>query len=119
MLNRLRACRMKWARIDERGLVADLPDAWLSAYRLAYGTLVNAGPKRLLATSSGSIADRGALLEFLPLAGLDVDTARMPSLRSASFRCSPGRRCARASKSGCAKRSRRLSPSRRLTAVPS
>jgi 5-methyltetrahydropteroyltriglutamate--homocysteine methyltransferase len=78
ILARLDAQGVRWVQMDEPALVLDLPPEWLAAYREAYAALAGAGPKLLLATYFGSVAERADLLNALPVAGLHLDAARAP-----------------------------------------
>ncbi|HEX5656139.1 MAG TPA: 5-methyltetrahydropteroyltriglutamate--homocysteine S-methyltransferase, partial [Polyangiales bacterium] len=61
----------EWVQLDEPALVTELDAAWQQAYRSAYQELE--GPKVLLATYFGRLAENLELALGLPVAGLHVD----------------------------------------------
>lgn len=67
-----------WVQIDEPILTLDLPPAWQRAFGVAYGALAEAGPKLLLTTYFGALADNLAVVAALPVHGLHVDLVRAP-----------------------------------------
>lgn len=67
-----------WVQMDEPVLALDLPAEWLDAYRTAYASLTVVGPRVLLATYFGSVADRKPLMDALPVAGLHIDVVSAP-----------------------------------------
>ncbi|MBN8872525.1 MAG: 5-methyltetrahydropteroyltriglutamate--homocysteine S-methyltransferase [Rhodospirillales bacterium] len=66
-----------WVQIDEPVLALDLPDATRTALRRAYAVLAGAGgPKILLASYFGPIADNLPTALRLPVDGLHLDLVR-------------------------------------------
>ncbi|MFT4196659.1 MAG: 5-methyltetrahydropteroyltriglutamate--homocysteine S-methyltransferase [Pseudoxanthomonas sp.] len=78
LLARLHAAGAEWVQVDEPALVLDLEPAWQQAGRRAYETLAEAGPRLLLASYFGALADNLALAAALPVHGLHVDLVRAP-----------------------------------------
>ncbi|WHZ18089.1 MAG: 5-methyltetrahydropteroyltriglutamate--homocysteine methyltransferase [Rhodanobacteraceae bacterium] len=79
LLARLKAAGAEWVQIDEPCLVLDLDDAARTAFRRAHAALAAAaGPKRLIATYFGPLADNLGLAASLPADGLHIDLARAP-----------------------------------------
>jgi 5-methyltetrahydropteroyltriglutamate--homocysteine methyltransferase len=66
-------------QIDEPILAQDLPPAWLQAFPAAYRELSAAGPKILLATYFGGVAEHAPMLARLPIDGLHLDLVRAPA----------------------------------------
>jgi len=73
LLDWLKAEGVEWVQVDEPALVTDLDPAWRQAYQDAYANLQGHGPKLLLATYFGPLADNLALACTLPVAGLHLD----------------------------------------------
>lgn len=65
---------VEWVQMDEPALVTELDELWQRAYRTAYAALEGAGPKLLLATYFGRLAENLDLALGLPVAGLHLDT---------------------------------------------
>jgi 5-methyltetrahydropteroyltriglutamate--homocysteine methyltransferase len=78
VLRKLKELGVRWVQIDEPGLVADLPAAWVAAVSETYRTLAQAGPDILLATYFESIEEHAPLLKALPVAGIHLDLVRAP-----------------------------------------
>jgi 5-methyltetrahydropteroyltriglutamate--homocysteine methyltransferase len=79
LLAKLREAGAEWVQLDEPCLVLDLDGATRKAYQCAYAALADGpGPKRLIATYFGALADNLALATTLPSDGLHVDLARAP-----------------------------------------
>lgn len=78
LLKRLGQEGADWVQIDEPVLVRDLTAAEVEAFRTAYATLRNSGPKILLATYFGALGDNLDLACGLPVDGLHVDLVRAP-----------------------------------------
>lgn len=64
---------IEWVQVDEPALVTDLDARWRQAYQDAYAHLAGHGPKLLLATYFGPLAENLALACGLPVAGLHLD----------------------------------------------
>ncbi|WP_137937267.1 5-methyltetrahydropteroyltriglutamate--homocysteine S-methyltransferase [Chitinivorax sp. B] len=79
LLETLAAQGVDLVQIDEPALVLDLPPAWLDAYDAVYNTLAAVGPKLLLSTYFGSVANHADRLRRLPVAGLHLDLVRAPT----------------------------------------
>lgn len=80
LLAQLKTAGAQWVQIDEPCLVLDLDDATRNAYGRAYAALAGApGPKRLIATYFGELADNLQLAATLPVDGLHVDLVRAPA----------------------------------------
>ncbi|MCD2516929.1 5-methyltetrahydropteroyltriglutamate--homocysteine S-methyltransferase [Massilia sp. G4R7] len=73
LLDWLKAEGVDWVQVDEPALVTDLDPAWRQACQDAYAALQGHGPKLLLATYFGPLADNLALACALPVAGLHLD----------------------------------------------
>jgi 5-methyltetrahydropteroyltriglutamate--homocysteine methyltransferase len=78
LLSRIDALGVEWVQIDEPALALDLPAAWLEALDQAYAALKGVGPKLLLTTYFGSVAEHADRLKKLPVAGLHLDLVRAP-----------------------------------------
>jgi len=78
VLHALKELGVAWVQVDEPALATDLPADWIAAYPTAYSALAQHGPSILLATYFGSVADRAALLQSLPVGGLHLDLVRNP-----------------------------------------
>ncbi|KFI22638.1 5-methyltetrahydropteroyltriglutamate--homocysteine S-methyltransferase [Nitrosococcus oceani] len=78
VLHRLKTQGVEWVQIDEPILVLDLPPDWKAAFERAYSSLVNGGPKRLLATYFGALGDNTRLACQLPVEGLHIDLVSAP-----------------------------------------
>ncbi len=79
LLTKLGEVGAEWVQLDEPCLVLDLDPATGKAYRRAYDALAHQpGPKRLIATYFGALADNLALAATLPSDGLHVDVVRAP-----------------------------------------
>ncbi|MGH8443978.1 MAG: 5-methyltetrahydropteroyltriglutamate--homocysteine S-methyltransferase, partial [Solimonas sp.] len=63
LLAELKALDVEWVQIDEPILALDLPQDWLAAFPVVYRELAGAGPKLLLATYFGSVAEHATLLK--------------------------------------------------------
>jgi len=77
-LQRLHAQGVEWVQIDEPVLVLDVPQAWLDALQHTTQVLSEAGPKILLATYFGSVAEHADALGALPVHGVHLDGVRAP-----------------------------------------
>ena len=78
LLQKLAALGVEWVQLDEPALCGELPPEWLDAYPSSYRELASAGPKLLLATYFGPVAEHAAQLKALPVAGVHLDLARAP-----------------------------------------
>ena len=65
-----------WVQIDEPILATDLDEAWSQALRVAYHHLHRSGPRLLLASYFGPLADNRYLAATLPVQGLHIDVVR-------------------------------------------
>ncbi len=83
ILARLKAAGVEWVQIDEPILVLDLPQAWKSAFELAYNRLQSSGLKLMLATYFGVLGDNTGIACSLPAEGLHIDLVRAPDQLSA------------------------------------
>ncbi|OBS10060.1 5-methyltetrahydropteroyltriglutamate--homocysteine S-methyltransferase [Acidihalobacter prosperus] len=86
ILYRLGALGVDWVQIDEPALALDLPPTWRTACEAAYNRLQGRGPKRLLATYFGPLAENLALACGLPVDGLHLDAVRADELALAADR---------------------------------
>ncbi|MDQ2816581.1 MAG: 5-methyltetrahydropteroyltriglutamate--homocysteine S-methyltransferase [Candidatus Eremiobacteraeota bacterium] len=78
-LRRMAALGVEWVQLDEPALAVGLEPRWLQALGDAYERLARAdGPKIMLATYFGSVADNAAQLSALPVGGLHFDLVRAP-----------------------------------------
>ncbi len=73
ILARLAAQGVAWVQMDEPILALDLPAAWRGAFERAYHRLQAAGPRLILASYFGELADNLLTAVKLPVAGLHVD----------------------------------------------
>ncbi|SFL95274.1 5-methyltetrahydropteroyltriglutamate--homocysteine S-methyltransferase [Marinobacter zhejiangensis] len=64
---------VEWVQVDEPILVTELPEAWQRAFHLAYKALAGVGPKKLLTTYFGRLADNLELARTLSVDGLHLD----------------------------------------------
>ncbi|MET0283445.1 MAG: 5-methyltetrahydropteroyltriglutamate--homocysteine S-methyltransferase, partial [Polyangiales bacterium] len=71
LLAALAAEGVEWVQLDEPALVTELDAEWQQAYRTSYAALE--GPKLLLATYFGRLAENLALALSLPTAGIHID----------------------------------------------
>jgi 5-methyltetrahydropteroyltriglutamate--homocysteine methyltransferase len=78
LLEKLKAAGVEWVQIDEPALALDLPEAWRNAYLPSLRSLSEAGPKLLLATYFGGVAEHADWLARCPIAGLHLDAVRDP-----------------------------------------
>ena len=78
ILDRLKSLGVEWVQLDEPALTLDLDARRLDAFTAAYAVLAPHGPKKLLATYFGDIAEHAALLRALPIDGLHLDLVRAP-----------------------------------------
>lgn len=78
VLGRLHELGVEWVQLDEPALVTGLSPEWLESYEAAYDGLSGSGPKILLATYFGGVADVASRLARLPVQGLHVDAVRAP-----------------------------------------
>ncbi len=76
LLGELKALGVEWVQIDEPILALDLPESWLQALPVVYRELASAGPKLLLATYFGGVAQHAERLGALPVSGLHLDLVR-------------------------------------------
>lgn len=76
LLGELETLGVAWVQIDEPILALDLPQPWLQALGSVYRDLADAGPKILLATYFGGVAQHAERLRSLPVAGLHLDLIR-------------------------------------------
>ncbi|KQM67721.1 5-methyltetrahydropteroyltriglutamate--homocysteine methyltransferase [Sphingomonas sp. Leaf17] len=76
VLGQLAHAGAQWVQIDEPCLVLDLDDRQRAALELAYERLSRGGPKLMLTTYFGPLADNLSLALGLPVAGLHVDLVR-------------------------------------------
>lgn len=76
LLQQLHAAGAEWVQIDEPLMVQDLSPPWQEAYRRAYHELEAYGPKKLLCTYFGGLADNLELAFDLPVDGLHLDRVR-------------------------------------------
>ncbi len=83
ILARLKAEGVEWVQIDEPILALDLPQAWKSAFELAYNRLQSSGLKLMLATYFGALGDNTGIACRLPAEGLHIDLVRAPDQLSA------------------------------------
>ncbi len=83
ILARLKAAGVEWVQIDEPILALDLPQAWKSAFELAYNRLQSSGLKLMLATYFGALGDNTGVACSLPVEGLHIDLVRAPDQLSA------------------------------------
>ncbi len=83
ILARLKAAGVEWVQIDEPILALDLPQAWKSAFELAYNRLQSSGLKLMLATYFGALGDNTGIACRLPAEGLHIDLVRAPDQLSA------------------------------------
>jgi len=79
LLSRLDALGVEWVQMDEPALALDLPAEWLAALDETYAALKGSGPKLLVTTYFGSVAEHADRLRKLPVAGLHLDLARAPA----------------------------------------
>ncbi len=80
LLAKLKAAGADWVQIDEPCLALDLDAAAHHALRRAHEALAQApGPRRLIATYFGALADNLELAAALPADGLHVDLVRAPT----------------------------------------
>jgi 5-methyltetrahydropteroyltriglutamate--homocysteine methyltransferase len=79
LLGELKTLGVEWVQIDEPILSLDLPAEWLAAYPAVFRELAGAGPKVLLATYFGNIAQHADWLKQLQVAGLHLDLVRAPA----------------------------------------
>ncbi|SFF22195.1 methionine synthase (B12-independent) [Fontimonas thermophila] len=79
LLAELKNLGIEWVQLDEPILALDLPEPWVRALETAYRELSAAGPRLLLATYFGSVAEHAARLKSLPIAGLHLDLVRAPA----------------------------------------
>lgn len=93
LLGKLKRAGADWIQMDEPCLVLDLDDTARTAYRRAYEALAKAsGPKRIVATYFGALADNLQLATSLPVDGLHVDLARAPAQLDTVLESLPGDR---------------------------
>ena len=82
ILRRLAKMGVQWVQLDEPALCLGLDDRWLGAFDSAYADLesllAGAGPKLLLATYFGSVAEHAQRLVRLPVDGYHIDLVRAP-----------------------------------------
>jgi len=78
LLCELHQAGIEWVQMDEPALVLDLPPSWLAGLDQSYATLESCGPKLLLTTYFGSVAQHAARLKHLPVSGLHLDAVRAP-----------------------------------------
>ncbi|MGQ5521692.1 5-methyltetrahydropteroyltriglutamate--homocysteine S-methyltransferase [Chitinimonas sp. PSY-7] len=83
LLKQLQVEGCEWVQLDEPILGLDLDAQWLAAFTPVYRELAEAHPRILLATYFTGVADKVALLQALPVAGVHVDAVREPSQLSA------------------------------------
>jgi 5-methyltetrahydropteroyltriglutamate--homocysteine methyltransferase len=70
---------VEWVQLDEPALVTGLTAEWLEAYEAAYEGLCGSGPKILLATYFGTVAEIAPRLARLPVQGFHIDAVRAPA----------------------------------------
>ena len=78
ILGQLKHAGAEWVQIDEPCLVLDLDERQRAALTRAYARLARIGPKLMLATYFGALADNLNLALSLPVNGLHVDLVRAP-----------------------------------------
>lgn len=78
ILSRLAALGAEWVQIDEPCLVLDLTGEQRTAFERAYASLATRGPKLMLTTYFGGLADNLGLVAELPVHGLHLDLVRAP-----------------------------------------
>jgi len=78
-----------WAQIDEPILVTDLTDRQRAAFTRAYAKFGRSGPKLMLTTYFGGLAENLSLAASLPVAGLHVDLVRAPDQLDAVLKTAP------------------------------
>ncbi|WP_375177202.1 5-methyltetrahydropteroyltriglutamate--homocysteine S-methyltransferase [Marinobacter mobilis] len=64
---------VEWVQVDEPVLVTELSENWQQAYLRAYRFLAGRGPKKLLTTYFGRLANNLELALSLPVDGLHLD----------------------------------------------
>ena len=91
LLRRLHREGAEWVQLDEPGLVLDLDDAAVKAYRRAFHALAEPAhhPRILLASYFGGLRDNLPLVAELPVAGLHVDLVREPGQLAAVLEAWP------------------------------
>jgi 5-methyltetrahydropteroyltriglutamate--homocysteine methyltransferase len=75
ILDELHAAKVEWVQIDEPSLVLDPRPGVREAFARTYAALAECGPKLLLTSYFGPVADPQAMLA-LPVAGLHLDIVR-------------------------------------------
>ena len=78
LLQALQAKKIEWLQIDEPIFALDLEDAWLKAFKTAYGYFKGARPKLLLTTYFANITRYQSAICDLPIDGLHIDCVRAP-----------------------------------------
>ena len=76
LLSELSAQDLDWVQLDEPILATDLPAAWSQALRESYQRLGSRGPRVLLASYFGAVADNLPLALQLDVSGLHLDAVR-------------------------------------------
>lgn len=78
VLGRLKEMGVEWVQLDEPALATDLEPAWLDAFERGYALLAGKGPRVLLATYFGGVAEHLQRIVRLPVHGIHLDLVRDP-----------------------------------------